>query len=86
MASLIGCLNAVEAQEKIYVNPASLVVLEEGFFVDINNQMIGFSSINLDEAGMYVLTSHKLGRDWMCSCGRMNNYDSQYCRSCGRWR
>lgn len=86
LVSLTTFLGAEEIEEKIYIDPSSVVILEEGFYVDVDNVMMGFSSINIDASGMYVLTSHKLSRDWICKCGWRNNYDSLHCRNCGRWR
>lgn len=84
--TMLTSISAEEAEHRIYVNPSSVVILDEGFYVEVENEMTGFSSLNIDANGMYVLPSHKLASEWMCGCGWINNYDSQFCRKCGRWR
>jgi len=54
LLSFTTFLCAEEVKDRIYVNPSSLVVLEDGFFVEINNEIVGFSSINIDAHGMFV--------------------------------
>lgn len=60
--------------------------MESGFYTEIDNEIVGFSSINIDSSGMFVLTSQRLAREWICRCGWVNNFDSLHCRNCGRWR
>lgn len=83
---LCASLSASYSQEaeKIYVKISEILISDNSITVLVGNQIHEFSSLNVDEKGIFVLVSDKV--DWRCGvCGKANNNDAQYCRHCGRW-
>lgn len=73
--------NPVEEPQKIYVQPAQIVINDQGIFVYVENEWISAESISIDSYGMYAQCSNPDLRTWRCTrCNFINAYWDDYCQ------
>lgn len=68
-------------QQKIYVQPAQIVIEVQGIFVHIESEWISVESIGIDSYGLYAKYSNPDLRSWRCTrCNFINAYWDDYCQ------